>query len=272
MNDDAPVPRASAPPLSRGFVRRLAWIGSLGVIVLTAVVATTVGVATGEVGTSIGLALAGGALLLAAVAAWAATLAYADTLRAPRLTWKVGGALLDPRSQIPLTTEEPPYVYKELTNPPGAVLWSTPEFAKQANLEIRITNVGDATARNVLATMKFSGLRVLSFGGLSGWKAKDTDDGFYASIFEWDAGREFAVHPLDRSRDAPTANLGMRFYLTSYELPSVQLDVVCDGFDLHDTVTEVLTGFILPKSQRPDRTSRSRDGSRRPGVPLDRDR
>jgi hypothetical protein len=247
VSDDEPVPRASAPPLSRGFVRRLAWIGSLGVIVSTALVATTVALATGEVGTSIGLSLAGGALLLAAVAAWAATLAYADTLRAPRLTWKVGGGLLDPRSQIPLTTEEPPYPYKESTNPPGAILWSSTASAKHATLEIRITNVGDATARNVLATMKFSGLRVLSIGGLSGWKARDADDGFYASIFEWDAGREFAVHPLDRSRDAPTATLG-RFYLTSYEFPSVQLDVVCDGFDLHDTVTEVLTGLVLPKT------------------------
>jgi hypothetical protein len=125
-------------------VKRLAWVGSVGIIAVSVTVAIVVSLATGDVGTSVSLSLAGGALLLAAVAAWAATLAYADTLRAPSLTWTVTGLLLEPQSRITLTEQEPPHHFKEVLNPPGAVLWLSADDATKTALQVRITNHGDA--------------------------------------------------------------------------------------------------------------------------------
>jgi hypothetical protein len=233
--------------MTRSSVKRLAWMGSIGVIALTVTVALVVSIATGDVGTSVGLSLAGGALLLAAVAAWAATLAYADTLRAPRLTWTLAGPLRDPGSQIQLVDKAPPFHWpKEETVPPEAVLWCYGNDAKQITLQVRITNHGDATARNIFATLTFTGLRVYMFAGIgSDWKPLDTDARWYSSVYVWDAGLDFAIHGADRSRDAPPAALG-QFYLTSRDAPSVRVDVVCDGFDSHEPVTITLTGLLFP--------------------------
>lgn len=157
----------------RAKVTRLAWIGSGGIVALTVIAAVVISLATGDVGTSVGLSLAGGALLLAAVAALAATVAYAESVRAPSLTWEITGRLVDAQSRIPLRDTPPPIAFGGDVNPPDAVL----RFHGNADdsvLRLRITNNGDATARNILSTLTFTGMSVFAGSNFPGGQTTPT--------------------------------------------------------------------------------------------------
>ena len=218
---------------------------STGVIVVAIVAAVLVERRTNDLATSVSLSLAGGALLLAAVAAWAATLAYADTLRAPSLTWHLSGPSLDARTPAErelLTESEPPAPFPNEPSPPDALLW----FARGTDLTLQVTNSGDTTARNVLATLTFAGMRVYSLSVGGGWTPLDTDAYYYATTFVWDGGPSFALHGSGRARNVPTFQAA-RSYLTTEDPPSVQVDVVCDGFDSHARTNMVFAGLWFPR-------------------------
>jgi hypothetical protein len=236
------VIRSGSVKPSRMTVQRLAWIGSLSVVALT------VGAAIGfsfadpnDLGTTVGLSLAGGALLLAAVAAWAATLAYADSLRAPRLEWSLSGPLLESGSHIPARAEVPP-LRGDQSAPRGAVFWVFNLDPPLTWLYLRVTNEGDTTARNLLVTLRFVGIRVYADEKMANrWRPDDTDHERFAATFFWDGGTEFSIHPK-RTRSIPTIAL-RQFYLTAKTAPKVHVDVVCDGFDRLDRSTYDLAGI-----------------------------
>jgi hypothetical protein len=196
--------------------------------------------------TNSGLVLAGGAFVLAAIAALAATLAYADSLRAPRLKWEITGRLLQPERQMPLSEVEPQKPLGETRTPADAVLWF--EDGSAITVQPRLINHGNSTARNILVTMTFIGMRVHVLGGgsLFGWAPQDLDTYNYASTFTWDGGLTFAVHGSGRYRYGQHLLL-FRFYVTSrVTVPTVKVDVVCDGFDSHKRVTKELRGLRFP--------------------------
>ena len=178
----------------RSTVRVLAFLAGPLALVLALLTFLVLRLGSSDTVAVLGAALGVGALVLAAVAAVAATLAYAETIRAPYLTSHTDSELFNGEPSIPLLASAPDMLV--VPNQPKDARW-------WVNHAVRM----DATLTN--------------------------------------SGTDFAVHGASRQRATPALRFSW-FCITSADVPTATVDVVCDGFDAGSLERHVLFGLKLP--------------------------
>jgi len=63
----------------------------------------------------------------------------------------------------------------------------------------------------------------------------------------WDGGVEFAVHGSGRSRYTADLTIPKAYLPSPTAVPSVTVDVVCDGFDTKARTPQELVGIRFPR-------------------------
>ena len=159
------------------------------------------------------VAIGAGTFALALVAAALAAIAYAQSVRRPRLGVKVA-LLFDAPTDL-VTGERPPQRRIKswrLTDPASNGVWADAVYVGPSHLVILIENTGDATARNVTVTVTID--RLQSLQGATTlpsrwvWLNNDFEAGWIR--LQWDGGADIAVHPPPvTSRPLENVVLGM---------------------------------------------------------------
>jgi hypothetical protein len=177
----------------------------VGIILITISITKQLDTSDGLDGAGFGVTV--GTLLLALLGAALAVLAFAQSVRHPRLRVEV---------QLDMLTFDDPSTgevrAKPLEEVPPELLSLGASYEALSHMYVRvgIRNYGDATARNVTVTVELLGMitwlghtSLGTFKKPEGWTILD-DGGVPSYRFQWDGGADLAVHPDPApGRDVP---------------------------------------------------------------------
>jgi hypothetical protein len=173
-----------------------------------------------------GLALGGGAFLLAVSVGVVAVLAYRQAVQRPELSVDF---IADPRGKLPLR------LTRESTEPPG---WSPEarshgyEYMAPINVGINIENTGEVTASNIVLQLSLFGLSLFPVDGAvpnrERWIPTEIDPLGGWRVIQWEGGADRPIHGYGDGRL-------FRFRLEHLALlpsrdPMLVLTVVADSY------------------------------------------